>query len=112
LPQRGPAQLVVLKLKDPAALPSNVPFSVDSPQGLIALALPTEPKAPARAFFRVGERYGYRVDGKALEVQPVGIFESEREVAEFYPGLKAPWYVLSPYEIMNIGSGPWVKLPG
>ena len=112
LPQRGPAQLVVLKLTDPAALPSNVPFSVDSPQGLIALALPTEPKAPARAFFRVGERYGYRVDGKALEVQPVGIFESEREVAEFYPGLKAPWYVLSPYEIMNIGSGPWVKLPG
>jgi general secretion pathway protein D len=109
---KSSAQLIVLKVKDPGALPANLPFAVDTAQGLIALSIPTEPTAPARGFFRVGERYGYRFDGRAIEANPVGIFDSEREVAEFFPALKAPWYVLSPYEIMNIGSGPWVKLPG
>lgn len=109
---RTPSQFVVLKLRDPAAAPQNLPFAVDSAGGLVALAIPTEPNAPARGFFRVGERYGYRIEGRAVEGSPVGIFDSEQEVAEFFPALKAPWYVLSPYEIMSIGSGPWVKLPG
>jgi len=104
------SQFVVLQMKDPKGLASGLPFTADAAQGLVGLTIPTDPSAPARSFFRIGQRYAYRLAGREYEGTPLGIFSSREEIGEFFPAFKPAWYVLSPYEIMNIGSGPWVKL--
>jgi general secretion pathway protein D len=104
------SQFVVLQMKDPAGLASGLPFSADTTRGLVGLTISADSKAPARSFFRIGQRYAYRLAERDYEGTPVGIFSSREEIAEFFPGFNPTWYVLSPHEILNIGSGPWVTL--
>lgn len=104
-------QYVILQMKEPQTLAEGLPFTAEPQKGLVGLAIPADPEAPARRFFRIGERYAYRLAGRDYEASPVGIFSEKTEVGEFFPELSTPWHVLSPHEIMNIGAGPWVKLP-
>lgn len=107
-PSSTEARWVVLKVGS-EKLPGDLPFSV-TPQGsLVGLLLPAESGASTRDFFRVGQVYSYRMQGGTLSVSPVGVFNSQEQAAQFYPEVNQAWYTLSPYEIMNLGDGPWVR---
>jgi Flp pilus assembly secretin CpaC len=85
-----------------------LPFSL-SPDGLFGVVIPTEAVPGAHQFFGVGQTYAYKLETSSYPVQAVGSFISSSEAKQLYPGLSESWYTLSPYEIMNLGSGPWLK---
>lgn len=88
-----------------------VPFSV-AEDGVFGVVVPAEASNPAHAFFAAGELYSYEVDSSRYPIQAVGTFPSQLEAKDLYPTLPENWYTLSPYEIMNLGNGPWKKSKG
>jgi len=44
-----------------------------------------------------------------VPLQAVGVFPSAAEAAGMYPQIGEAFHTLSPFEIMNLGSGPWMR---
>ena len=104
------ARFVVLEVKKGTALPPNVPFSEAAGGGLVALSVgPDNPKS-AREFFSVGGEYRYEINGQNLVFTAVGVYGDPIAARKLHKRLPGQWYPLSPYEIMNLGSGPWRSL--
>lgn len=99
---------IVVKLLQGKTHPDNLPFTVSN-QDLVALVLPSDSGPQVKEFFRVGQSYGYQLDQSELALSPVGVFGSEKEAESFFPEISSSWYTLSPYELMNLGFGPWFK---
>jgi len=100
-------KLIAHKQEGPPA--SGLPFSVSRANSLIGVVLPPDAGPQVKSFFHVGRGYAYHLDHDNLKLSPVGIFASQQEAEQFYPEIASNWYTLSPYEIMNLGQGPWFK---
>ena len=86
----------------------GLPFQINR-GGVVGLLVPAESQGGAKRFFQIGNRYRYQVNqGQKLPLQVMGVFSSTRDAQAMFPQLEA-WHTLSPFEIMNLGVGPWSK---
>ena len=93
----------------------KLPFSIvhtDGAKGgdFVAITIPTESDPAAKGFFVVGKTYHYRVDGKEIDLSAQGVYSSGNEAKAILGGPLVggkTFYTLSPYELMNLGAGPW-----
>lgn len=102
------SRYVVLEVKKGQKVPRSVPFGGAVKSGLIALTIGPDTPASAREFFSAGERYTYQAEGGDLLLTVVGVYSDSDSAQRLHKRLPGQWYALSPYEIMNLGSGPWV----
>lgn len=102
---------IVFQLNAARDKASAVPFQL-SPDGVFGVVIPSDALASAHHFFGAGQNYAYQLESNNYPVQAIGTFASSDEARQLYPGLSESWYTLSPYEIMNLGSGPWLKSSG
>lgn len=98
----------VIELKSGSEADKSFPFSLSSKRHLAALRAPAEASASVSKLFQTGSEIGYMIDGKSSIFRVAGIFASEKEAKSQFQELGDQWYELSPYEIMKLGSGPWV----
>jgi hypothetical protein len=63
----------------------------------------------AQNFFEVGQQYSYQATGGDIAFTVEGVYEDAAAAMRLHKGLSSQWYTLSPYEIMNLGSGPWTS---
>ncbi len=106
-PQAAGTYLVVeLARKEDAK--KDLPFLVKGSHGIGGLIIPAESSEQARAFFKARGDYLYSWNNQNIPVRIRSAYPSEEAARLDYPRL-ASWYSLSPYEIMNLGKGPWAK---
>jgi hypothetical protein len=106
-PQAAGTYLVVeLARKEDAK--KDLPFLVKGSHGIGGLILPAESSEQAQAFFKARGDYLYSWNNQSIPVRIRSAYASEEAARLDYPRL-ASWYSLSPYEIMNLGKGPWAK---
>ncbi|NLF26243.1 MAG: hypothetical protein GX589_11385 [Deltaproteobacteria bacterium] len=103
---QGRALFVVLQSSAGHAAASSLPFVLDH-EGQTGIIIPEESSSAARNFFQAGTEYNYRVQDGQIRLTVTGVYPSADEASSMHPGLQQ-WYTLSPYEVMNLGSGPWV----
>lgn len=99
---------IVLQMKAANDAAGAVPFSLSS-DGAFGIVVPADAMRTAHQFFGAGQVYSYELQGGSYPVQAIGTFASSDEARQLFPNLSDNWYTLSPYEIMNLGNGPWVK---
>lgn len=104
----GRDNFIVFQLAGPRAKTGKLPFAL-SDDGVFGVVVPAEANGDAHRFFGVGQTYSYQLEDQQLPIQAVGTFASSDEAKQVFPALTGNWYTLSPYEIMNLGSGPWAK---
>ncbi len=93
---------------DSASLPFAVKSGDSNDAGqTVGIIVPPEADSSAHDFFRAGTSYSYTREGKNITLIPQGIFTSATEAAAFQPQIEDAWYTLSPYELLNLGRGPW-----
>lgn len=109
IPQDGNEKIVIMELASSDNIPDSLPFKLTDDNTNFVISLPASSNAYSRGFFQIGEKYSYNVDGTDLIFQPAAILSSKEELNSFYPELSDKLYILSPYEIMNVGIAPWVK---
>ena len=63
--------------------------------------------AAAAEYFQLGKVYSYTVSGKTIHLKPLGIFSVRNDAEGRYPDVTQAWYGLSPFEVANLGKGPW-----
>jgi hypothetical protein len=96
----------VTKVSD-AELP--LPFVQHKGQEFVGVSVPSDSAAAAKKFFSVGRSYAYTIGNESAEIEVQAAFDSRAEAAAAYPEVGKTWYTLSPYEIMNLGQGPWIS---
>ncbi|MBN8549638.1 MAG: type II secretion system secretin GspD [Deltaproteobacteria bacterium] len=99
---------IVFQLQAAPEKGSAVPFALTN-DGIFGVVVPSDAVSSAHRFFGAGQTYAYQLENKAYPVQAIGTFASSNEAKQLYPSLTESWYTLSPYEIMNLGNGPWLK---
>jgi general secretion pathway protein D len=99
--------VVELVRKDDAK--KDLPFLARNSRGIGGIVLPAESSDYARSFFQSKGDYSYVWNGQHIPVRIRSVYPSLEAASLVYPGLSAGWYSLSPYEIMNLGKGPWSK---
>ncbi len=103
-------RFVVLELNAaPKGLIERLPFPMTPGQKTIGIELPRESEYLTATFFRAGAQLRYQVEGGEVVLTPVGIFSTAERARNSHPEVASSWYTLSPYEIMNLGSGPWLR---
>ena len=100
---------IVAKLGGNYTSIAGLPFTPTAKEALIGIILPAESNVASRAFFQVGEPCAYRLSGTEVPLAPVGVFTSREEAQQMFPDTGLAWYTLSPYEILNLGQGPWIR---
>ncbi len=108
IPKTNQHDLFVLA-KLTGKMPSNpdLPFELAPSDPIIALNLPAEASFDP-SFFKSGEALSYRIDDdRSLSFRILGIFPNLAEAQTFKGDSVLKSYTLSPYEIMNLGQGPW-----
>ncbi|MBX7137282.1 MAG: type II secretion system secretin GspD [Oligoflexia bacterium] len=105
-------RFVVLKA---AALPAtgvDLPFELSPKQRLIALHIPVESAGLAGDFFRAGADYQYQINAgnkpALLGFSSQAVVSNIQEARSFFDGDDESFYELSPYELFNLGKGPWL----
>lgn len=101
------SRFIVFKLSEPEAA-SALPFAGSDSSSIVGIVIPEGSNSQAKRFFKVGQGYRYKTDISSAPLQPLGVFMSRAEAASMHPELKN-WYTLSPFEIMNLGRGPWIQ---
>lgn len=86
----------------------DLPFEYN-PNEAIGIIVPVDTSPIASKFFVNGERYGYAIGDAIIDFEATGIFNSAEDAHQNTPGKQYSWRTLSPYEIMNLGKGPWLK---
>ncbi len=105
LAQAGSPAFLVLEVLDGKELESELPFQMYG--SYVAVKLPDDASAKVQQFFQVGKNYQYSLGENSLSLRAVGAFTSADEARGLYAELGESWHSLSPFEIMNIGQGPW-----
>lgn len=103
-------RLVALELHKGQDVPSGLPFSLPHKAQLLLVSIPPESSPLSFGFFQAGAEYTYSLHGdraRALRFKALGIFGAETEAREFLQNRSFGSYTLSPYEILNLGNGPW-----
>ncbi len=101
---------VVFSFKSKPKQAETLPFSLAA-DGSFGVVIPAEAVNSAHQFFSAGQQYLYAMESSQYPLQAIGTFASREEAKQLYPVLTDNWYTLSPYEIMNLGQGPWTKTP-
>ncbi len=109
-PTVATAVYLLLKVEDGSTPPKNTPFSITTSGRLIGVIIPDNASTKARQFFAMGLPYSYRIGSKEIRLVPVGMFSSEQEARQMAAEPDLSWYTLSPYELSNLGNGPWLKV--
>lgn len=99
----------VMNVVDSKKIPENLPFQVSRDRPYFGIVIPAESASGAMSYFEVGKVYKYRLEGREVEVVPTDLFYSADQASSIYADIADNWYTLSPYEIMNLGQGPWVR---
>jgi len=103
-------RFVVLELNAaPKGLIERLPFPMTAGQKTVGVQLPRESEYLTSTFFRAGAQIRYQVEGGEVILTPVGVFTTPELAKASHPEVASSWYTLSPYEIMNLGSGPWLR---
>lgn len=88
-------RFVTLSIADTNSKTDELPFKVED--GEVSLEIPEGSKSEVFAFFAPGKTVEYQVGEKMVPFTVVEVSDS-----------KPPsFHVLSPYEVLNIGKGPW-----
>lgn len=99
---------VVMKFNPVDAATENLPFRVDA-NNKFGLIVPAEAAPEAKKFFVAGQEYSYEMAGVLHSTYALAVFHSRKEAESFDSGLAGSWYTLSPFEIMGLGKGPWMR---
>ena len=99
---------VVVELARKEDAKKDLPFLAKGSHGIGGLMLPAESSDQARTFFTPRGDYVYSWNNQSIPVRIRSAYSSQEAARLDYPRL-ASWYSLSPYEIMNLGKGPWAK---
>ena len=99
---------VVVELARKEDAKKNLPFLVKGSHGIGGLMIPAESSEQARKFFAPRGDYVYLWNNQSIPVRIRSAYPSQEAAQLDYPRLGS-WYSLSPYEIMNLGKGPWAK---
>lgn len=86
----------------------DLPFLAKGSHGYGGLILTADSSEQARHFFAPRQEYVYSWNNQSIPVRIRSIYPSKEAAQLDYPRLSA-WYSLSPYEIMNLGKGPWSR---
>lgn len=103
---------IVLKLKgNPGdADLKSLPFQLHAGQYAMLRAPPSDLASTVK-HFQHGKIARYSLGQESIEFESLGTFGSLTEAQAAAPDLPAAsserWYTLSPYEIINLGRGPW-----
>jgi general secretion pathway protein D len=100
---------IVVELLDSADSAGELPFLLGNQGTTAGIILPRESSLEAKGFFRAGQVYTYTWNGKQVRVRSRALYPSIQDAQASHPDLPAAWYTLSPYEIMNLGRGPWLR---
>lgn len=106
--QRHGGRYVVMKIVKRGDKGTKLPFKETS-KGFIGVHIPEGSAPAAMSFFQIGGRYTYNLEGREVEVEPVEVHPTPTAATSAHGLTKAMWYELSPYEMMNLGGGPWTR---
>ena len=106
--QPSPGMYLVVELARKEDAKKDLPFLAKGSHGIGGLMINTDSSAQAKAFFAPRQEYVYSWNGQRIPVRIRSAYPSQEAAQLDYPRLSA-WYSLSPYEIMNLGKGPWAK---
>ena len=105
------ALYVVLQGTVPTTMKNALPFAL-STDSTIGIVIPPGTSSEAKSAFSAGKSLAYQVDGQDIPFQVISVFSNKSEADSFHhpEGTEnsQDWYTLSPYEIMNLGQGPWI----
>lgn len=105
----GAARYVVMELQEPGKDLGSVPFTVHGNEGFFGVVIPEDAADSARNFFSPGNPYAYKMGSKTIPAVALGVFRTKEEAESIYPSLASSWYTMSPFEIMGLGKGPWIR---
>jgi len=102
---------VVLKVEKKNSKSASLPFQISKKSGLFGVLVPAVSDPKLSSFFAAGNKYSYQLGSpqEDLALSVIGVFSDQSEAAQFFEGEKATFYTLSPFELMNLGQGPWVR---
>lgn len=103
------AKYVILRITEDAPQSLSLPFQHATTDALVRLFIPGSSASKALPFFSAGSRYRYGSAEESATLQVEGVFSDPQEVTALYPDAVGSWYSLSPFEIMNLGKGPWYQ---
>lgn len=111
--QKGVTQVsqgtyVVVELARKEDAKKDLPFLANGSHGIGGLMITADSSDQAKGFFNPRQEYVYSWNGQRIPVRIRSAYPSLEAAQLDYPRLSA-WYSLSPYEIMNLGKGPWAK---
>jgi general secretion pathway protein D len=99
---------IVLEMLDPSDAAKELPFLLGNSGTLAGVILPRDSSLEAKGFFKAGQVYTYSWNGQQVRVQPLALYPSIEAAQSSHAKVPTAWYTLSPYEIMNLGRGPWL----
>jgi general secretion pathway protein D len=88
---------------------AELPFHVSAKDLTFGVIVPADSSSLAQSYFSVGSQCAYQIDSRIFRMQPIGAYNSSQQARELHPELHDSWHTLSPYEIMNLGTGPWLS---
>ncbi len=101
--------VINLKLLDTPKQPTALPFSLGS-SSTLSIVIPKESLISTKEFFQVGSKYSYMVGNVELPMLVTSRSLSDSGSGASNSGTPGgQLYRLSPYEIMNLGKGPWLR---
>lgn len=106
--QANQGRYIVMRIVKRTDKNVKLPFK-ESSKGLVGVHVPGGSAPAAMSFFQVGSRYLYHVDGKEVEVEAIEVHPTPTAASSIHGLSRAMWYDLSPYEMMNLGGGPWTR---
>jgi hypothetical protein len=100
---------IVMEMLSAEDSAKDLPFLLGNKGTMAGIILPRDSSLEAKGFFRAGRVYTYSWNGQQVRVKPRALYPSIEQAQAAHPNLPAAWYTLSPYEIMNLGRGPWLQ---
>jgi general secretion pathway protein D len=104
LPRPANSRFLLLKVQADQEIAGHLPFKLNQEKVFIIDAS----NSPAASFFQVGKYFNYAVGSQRATIQVLGSFDSAAQAIKFH-GHDAATYTPSPYELLNLGKGPWMQ---
>lgn len=108
-PKGVSGSFVVLELAKKDDAKKDLPFLTKGSRGIGGLIIPNGSPENALTFFSSGGHYAYQWNKQVIPLKVRATYPTVDAARMSYPGIGNNWYTLSPYEIMNLGKGPWSK---
>lgn len=84
---------------------AELPFIISKDSKLAGISM----EGSSSSFFQAGSQYGYQIGSSSILFEALGVFSSKGQAQEVFPELASSWHSLSPYEMINLGKGPWIR---